>query len=353
MQMGLIIAAGLLAVPVCAVGQEDNAPPKIEIRTVAKSTDDQYYAFPSICKLNSGELVCVFYSGTGHMSPDGKIVMVKSSDEGKTWSQPRIIADTPIDDRDPSIMQTRSGRILVNFFVYGGKVNDQALHTNTHVHVCYSEDGGRSFTTPEPIEVGWQWEATSDEILELADGTLLLPIYGRKAGDTLERAAVAFSSDGGRTWNARETSTIAYDTEGKIDFQEPALALLPNGTILCSLRTTNAGYHAYESCSTDGGKTWSKPIDTGLRGHAAGLLYTSSGRIFHAYRSWSEDGKVRGVAGVFGRQGEKWDPAKEFDIMLVGGDVGYPSAVELSDGSIYCVYYAREHRAIEAAIIGN
>ena len=87
----------------------------IEPRTVAKSNDVDYFAFPSICKLANGELRCVFYLGTGHISPDGKVAMVRSSDEGKTWSKPEIVIDTPLDDRDPSIMQTRSGRVIVNF----------------------------------------------------------------------------------------------------------------------------------------------------------------------------------------------------------------------------------------------
>jgi hypothetical protein len=54
---------------------------------------------------------------------------------------------------------------------------------------------------------------------------------------------------------------------------------------------------------------------------------------------------------VFGEPGKPWMPNREFALVLVGGDVSYPSAVELSDGSIYCVYYTREHRAIEAAVI--
>lgn len=346
MTQGLILAAA-----VAAVGCAASSSSAIEIRTVARSDDADYYAFPSICRLQDGDLLCVFYSGVGHISPDGKVVMVRSTDQGKTWSKPEIVADTPVDDRDPSIVQTRTGRVLINFFIYDGEDQNHETRTTTHVHVAASEDNGKTFGKPATIGVDWQWEATSDEILQLPDGTLLLPIYGRREGDTRDRAAVAFSTDDGKTWNKRPTATIAYDDQGVIDFQEPALALLPDGTIICSLRTTNVGYHAYESRSTDGGKTWSKPIDTGLRGHAANLLYHSSGTVFHTYRSWSDDGKMRGVAAVFGEPGGKWDPKKEFDIMLVGGDAAYPSAVELPDGSIYCVYYARDHRAIEAAVI--
>lgn len=343
---------GALAVTVCCAAGEYGRPDLIETRTVARSSEADYYAFPSIARLAGGDLVCVFYLGVGHVSPDGRIALARSTDEGKTWSKPEIVVDTPDDDRDPSIMQTRAGRVLLNFFVRDSKTDDPARRLPTRVFVAASDDGGRTFAKPAPIDVGWDWEATSDEILELADGTLLLPFYGQRRGDTTQRAAVAFSRDGGNTWSAAPPADIAFDDTGKgVDFQEPALVLLPDRTIVCSLRTTNAKYHAYESRSTDRGRTWSPPADTGLVGHAAALLYHSSGVVFQAYRSWTEDGKLRGVAGVFARPHEPWDPAREFDILRVGGDVAYPSAVELSDGSIFCVYYVREHRAIEAAVI--
>jgi hypothetical protein len=340
--LGMMIAAVALA---SGAGAES----LIETRTVAKSDDIDYFAFPSVCRLVNGDLLCVFYLGTGHVSPDGHVAMVRSSDEGKTWTKPRVVVDTPLDDRDPSIMQTRTGRILVSFFVYDGNKDDRAQRVSPRGHYCHSDDGGNTFCTPKPLDVGWNWSATSDEILELRDGTLLMPIYGRTEGDKKDRAAVAFSADNGETW--RSPATIAYDVSGKIDFQEPALVLLPDGKIICSLRTTGVGFHAYQCESTDGGRTWTNPVDTLLHGHAAGLLYHSTGVIFQAYRSWSEKGKVRGVAGVFTEPGKPWNPTKEFDIALVGGDVAYPSSVELSDGSIFCVYYAREHRAIEAAVI--
>lgn len=351
MNASLLITLGAM---IMAGGNGDGTK-LIETRVVAKSSESDYYAFPSICRTASGDLLCVFYRGTGHVSPDGKVVMVRSSDEGKTWTKPEVVVDTPQDDRDPSIMQTRSGRILVSFFVLDGanwKPDwDRDTRTTPRVHVACSDDGGKTFSQARPIDVGWTWNATSDEVVQLPDGTLLLPFYGRTAGDKVDRSAVAFSKDDGETWNAVPCASIAYDESGVMAFHEPALVRLPDGTIICSLRTTNAGFHLYECRSKDNGKTWSKPIDTFLHGQAPNLLYHSSGVLFQSYRSWSQDWKVLGAAAVFGEPGQPWKPNKEFALVRVGGDVSYPSAVELSDGSIYCVYYTREHRTIEAAVI--
>jgi hypothetical protein len=54
-----------------------------------------YAAFPDICRLKNGDLYCVFYSGYGHVSAPndkwpkgGRIMAVRSTDNGKTWSKP-------------------------------------------------------------------------------------------------------------------------------------------------------------------------------------------------------------------------------------------------------------------------
>lgn len=346
----LIALQAVGATPADDIFAREKAAGRIEIRTVAASTGTEYFAFPSVCRLKNGDLMAVFYNGTAHVCPDSKVAMVRSTDDGKTWSKPVTIIDTPMDDRDPSIVETRDGRILVSLFLRDSGTTGAAKESNKVV-VSASDDGGKTFGKPAHIDVGWAWEATSDEILELRDGTLLCPIYGVKAGDTTWRAAVAFSRDGGRTWNKEPAATIAYD--GVIRWEEPALVLLPNGTIICELRTTNADGYIYEARSADGGKTWSTPVRLPLRGQASNVLYGRSWGLFHAYRERTAEGQTVGVAGIFGAAGKPWDPAKQFTILRIGGDVAYPSSVALRDGGILTVYYAREHRAIEAAVFSK
>src|SRR3990170_4722022 len=67
-----------------------------------------YEAFPDVCRLKNGDSFVVFYGGTGHVtlpsekSPrGGAIYGLRSTDSGKTWSAPLLVADTPEDDRDP------------------------------------------------------------------------------------------------------------------------------------------------------------------------------------------------------------------------------------------------------------
>jgi len=54
-----------------------------------------YEAFPDVCRLADGRLMCVFYAGYGHVllpnaahPKGGRIDCCTSSDEGRTWSAP-------------------------------------------------------------------------------------------------------------------------------------------------------------------------------------------------------------------------------------------------------------------------
>ena len=82
-----------------------------------------YEAFPDVCRLADGRLMAVFYAGYDHVSlpakawpKGGRIDAAFSKDEGRTWSAARVLYDGPDDDRDPSIVQLPSGKLLCNFF---------------------------------------------------------------------------------------------------------------------------------------------------------------------------------------------------------------------------------------------
>ena len=48
--------------------------------------------------------------------------------------------------------------------------------------------------------------------------------------------------------------------------------------------------------------------------------------------------------------GESWDTGNEIAVGYPSGDLGYPASVELSDGSILTVYYARSEESGPAVI---
>ena len=79
--------------------------------------EDRYLGWPTVACTSESELL-VAYSGDrdSHVCPWGKTELVRSCDHGKTWSQPETINNTPLDDRDAGIIQTRTGALLVSWF---------------------------------------------------------------------------------------------------------------------------------------------------------------------------------------------------------------------------------------------
>ena len=113
-----------------------------------------YEAFADVCRTDSGELLCVFYAGYAHVShpneklPRGaRIALCRSMDDGRTWSPAETVVDTPLDDRDPSILELPNGELLVTFMNY-----DPKRKSGTHqAFSVRSSDGGKTWSRPRPI----------------------------------------------------------------------------------------------------------------------------------------------------------------------------------------------------------
>ena len=136
-----------------------------------------YAAFPDVCRLRNGDLFCVFYSGYGHISTPnqewpkgGRIMAVRSSDGGQSWSRPAVIIDTDQDDRDPSVTCLKDGTILLNWFTL-----DQG---RVAVWIARSADGGKSWSKPAKLDLDSPYPfACSSPIRELPDGSLIMGLY--------------------------------------------------------------------------------------------------------------------------------------------------------------------------------
>ncbi len=302
-----------------------------EVRRMTIYESRAHAASPGVTRLKSGELLVVFREGKERVSPDGKILMVLSKDAGRAWTRPDTIVSTPWDCRDPSVVQLRDGRIVVNFFQ--SRVNDEGeLLGVVGCFTVRSFDNGKTFTAPRMVQVpGVDWAATSDAVLELNDGSLLLPAYGGKKGESSGALAV-ISRDGGETWEER--IVIAKDPENRIHYQEPSLTQLPDGRILCMVRTVGAENFLYQVVSGDGGKTWSSPTNSRIQGQAADLHVTVERTLLCAYRDFWPGGVSFVRSYDWGRTWEKETPLFGTD-----EDCGHPSIVA-RDEDFLTVYYA-------------
>lgn len=87
-------------------------------RTIISNPDSifGYFAWPTVARLPDGSLATVC-SGfrMRHVCPFGKAVISFSRDDGKTWSRPAPVIDTPLDDRDAGICVYGKNIIVTSF----------------------------------------------------------------------------------------------------------------------------------------------------------------------------------------------------------------------------------------------
>jgi len=296
-----------------------------------------YQAFPDVVRLRSGDLLVVFYAGYDHVSlpckrlpRGGRVCLARSTDGGTTWGRPTVAADTPWDDRDPSICQLSDGTLICNWFTYyAGRPERRPGNTAAYkeIWLACSTDDGRTWTKPRLIpSTADSHYGCSSPIRQMPDGTLLMPIYHEtrdKDGKYVIRSFVIFSRDKGKTWSS--PSVVDPDNT---DTDEPDIVRLPRGDLLCVMRT-NYGKSMWRSVSKDGGRTWSRAAPIGFYGQAPYLFRTSRGVLLCGHRG-------PGTSLHYSLDdGNTWGANVQIDSC----NGAYPSMAELPDGRILFVYY--------------
>jgi hypothetical protein len=326
-------------------GGGERKPPDLERALVVKG---QGY-FPVALRLRDGRIAVVLRGGAGHVGIQGRLDMVFSADEGKTWTKPTLVVDSPVDDRNPALGQARDGTLVVGYWRtanYDARGRyDPRLRKPTSTWVTRSQDGGKTWSESAQIDVSdIGWGSPYGRILTLPDGTMLMPVYGgpvRRPGEKAEDSDHGYlyrSTDDGKTWKR-------YATPGPGRFNETALVRLASGKLLAAMRTRGGG-EVWLTDSSDDGKTWSPPRKlTPARVQPADLVLLPDQRVLlvTGYRVGPF-----GVRGLVGDREGRFDWGRRFVLVndAVSADCGYPSGVLLKDGRVLTVYYAtgsKEH----------
>jgi hypothetical protein len=138
-----------------------------------------------------------------------------------------------------------------------------------------------------------------------------------------------------------------FDGEERLLSCEPYAFELADGSILCHIRAQRVHgspspktLTTYQSVSTDGGKSRSKPErlleDNG--GAPSHIIRHSSGTLVAVYGCRK---KPWGIQVMFSQdEGKTWSTDHMLCEDEVSPDLGYPATVELSDGSLLTVFYA-------------
>lgn len=70
------------------------------------------------------------YSGgrVAHVCPFGRVEVIRSRDDGATWTEPQVLLDSAIDDRDAGIGETAAGTLLGSTFTSLAYEKELARH---------------------------------------------------------------------------------------------------------------------------------------------------------------------------------------------------------------------------------
>jgi len=339
-------------------------------RNIIENKDSifSYFGWPTVARINESTLavVCSGYR-LRHVCPFGKLVISYSYDEGKTWTKPAPVIDTPLDDRDGGIC-VDGKRIIVTSFnndisfqrdnirkcIASGDTSKKlelmsAYLNNVTEEECekflgstykISHDGGITFGDVKKCPV-----SSPHGPMKLKDGRILYVGKEFAPSGVYSRIACAVLD------KDENFDIISYVPEGTDEYGnclncEPHALELDDGSILVAIRVQRYREHpmftVFLTKSTDGCKTFSDPyrvIGTNA-GSPPHLMKHSSGKIIMTYARRADNYGIRAI--VSEDNGNTWSDEIIITDDAPGADLGYPSTVERSDNNLVTVWYEKE-----------
>ena len=340
------------------------------------NTNTANCCFSGLELLSDGVLLATWCAGPEKHAPESKVLMSRSCDGGKSWSQPiepfcdefegtpgslcvckctnlgnrQVLATLMWFDRsDPSlaVFNPKTGGLLPVKVLFSrssdGGLNWSplwAMNNEPYGDVC-------SITGPTLILSDGCWAAQYEVNKPYND-----------PGQWRQVAGLKISCDEGRTWG--EAIEVASDPEGKIKYWDQRHAVAADGTCVATIWTLDGTEEINFSIteSHDNARTWSKPRDTGLAGQAPYPIFLADGRMAVIYidRYNSQTIRVR-LSHDNGKTFENTDAviykhqATKIDLGSVAKDTaehlqqqflwtfGFASGVASPDGDLWVSYY--------------
>lgn len=325
-------------------------------------------AFPFLAELDDGTILAAYQIGEAFESVDGTSYISKSTDGGKTWSGPYPMFDKsgeviPITDCC-KVTSLGGGKLVGIGYEYdrthpewpignpqtGGLIDDRVYITRSH-------DNGQTWSAHESVANHWGLHTeASAPITVLKNGDWITPITGFPdwSGKMSDRLCgrLLRSSDEGKTWND-DTVCMEFDGDCVTCYEQRACQLEKSGAIVVIGWNENVQsgerLNNHYTISYDNGKTFCKPIDTGVHGQASSVCAIGEDKLLalHAVRRDTDEPGIYGYIvdladGRWNIQEQQliWAPstpvlrdAKAADIFAFL-KFGQPGAIRLKNGDI-------------------
>lgn len=215
------------------------------------------------------------------LTPDktGQLMIVKSEDDGQTWSQPINITQ-PMKEASWQLFFNGPGKGISmknGTLVFAAQYKDS--EQIPHSTIIYSEDHGESWQ----VGTGARPKTTEAQVVELSDGKLMLNMRDDRGGSR----AVYTTEDMGKSWQEHPTnrseliepicmaSIIRFD-EDRLLFSNPAST---EGRYNITIKASNddgASWPNSQQVLLDSEKGWGYSCMTKINNEYIGILYESS-----------------------------------------------------------------------------
>ncbi len=271
---------------------------------------------PSLAMSSSGRVIASLWrQGSGSQM---RIQYAVTPDAGATWGAVVDLTAAGLAAAEPDLAMSSDGSVQAATWW-------RSNGANKIIQVRASGDSGATWSSPVDLSATGS-DATDPQVAVSSDGSRQTVVW-RRGAFGFQRVQVSTSSDGGATWSSASDLSVVGNA------LPPAIAISADGLHQAITWSYSSGsnYTVQMSTSSDGGATWSSPVDLSAAGASArGATVAMSADGLQQAASW-----VRGNNVVQSRSssdgGATWGSATNLSV-----DFGYhynPSLAMSADGS--------------------
>ncbi len=262
------------------------AEPFIEKQDLFAVGDDpayQVYHIPGIVVTAKGSVLawCEARKRAAGASDwdDIRILLRRSTDDGKTWSVPKILTQVEgTIEKNPFSLRVKN--VDPKDVTYNNPVliadRDGTVHglfCIEYMRCFYTRSTDDGVTWSKPVEItktfdafqksyAWKVLATGpDHSVQLRSGRLVVPVWlSTGTGGNAHRPSVTatiYSDDAGKTWHAGDIAVPC--TDEWINPNETVAIELADGRVMLNLRSESKAHRRLITTSKDGATGWSTP----------------------------------------------------------------------------------------------
>ncbi|HWQ93813.1 MAG TPA: sialidase family protein [Clostridia bacterium] len=261
---GLTAIAAGAGLPLAALNEDQ---PVLDLNPSPENPRNSEGAFVALASGRILFLYTRFHGGADDASP-ARIVSIFSDDQGRTWDcnhQVAVENEAGANVMSVSLLRLRSGKIALFYLVKNSLIDCRPV-------MRLSTDEARTWSEPRVVtDAPGYFVLNNDRVIQLKNGRLVMPLAFHRArhGDSKsyrswDGRAMAFwyaSDDEGGTW-AEAKDWWALPVRSGTGLQEPGVVELADGRLFSWMRTDQGVQ--YGCYSADEGKTWPLPKRTEL-----------------------------------------------------------------------------------------